>query len=75
MILQGAGEWYKCPMIINTTDEVCEVHPKFDRRCSKLMAEDRDGQGGFEDVHMAQELIEMHIYGLVEHIVKLFEDD
>jgi hypothetical protein len=62
MILQGAGVRYKCPMIMNMADDVCEVCLKFDRRCLKLIAGDRDCQGGFDDICMTRELIEMHIW-------------
>jgi hypothetical protein len=61
MILQCVGEWYKCPMIMNTADDVCEVHSKFDQRHLRSIAEDCDGQGGFNNVHMARKSIEMCI--------------
>jgi hypothetical protein len=60
--MQGTGGWYKSPMIRNTADEVREVCPKFDRRCSKLIAKDCDRWGGFDDLCMAQELIELRIW-------------
>jgi hypothetical protein len=73
MILRRVGVWYKCPMTMNTANDVCEVHSKFDQRCLKSIAENRDGRGGFDDVCMAWELIKMCIHGLVRHIAMLFE--
>jgi hypothetical protein len=43
-------------------DDVCEVCLKFDQRCSKSIAEDHNDHGGFDDVHMACNLIEMCIW-------------
>jgi hypothetical protein len=60
MILRRAGVRYKYPMAMNTTDDVHDVHPKFDRGHLKSIKDDHDDQGGFDDVWMAHKLIEVH---------------
>jgi hypothetical protein len=62
MAMQGTGGQYESPMIRNMADEVREVRLKFDRRRSKSIAKDRDGRGGFDDLRMGRELIEMRIW-------------
>jgi hypothetical protein len=51
--------WYECLIIMNMTNDVCDVCPKFDRGHSKSIEDDHDDQGGFDNVRMARELIEM----------------
>jgi hypothetical protein len=60
MILQCEGVWYECPIIMNTADNMHKVRLKFDRGHSKLIKDDHDDRGGFNDVQMARELIEVH---------------
>jgi hypothetical protein len=57
---------YECPMIMNMADEVCKVHSKFDRGYLKSIAEDHDDRGGFSNVCMAHNLIEMHNMDLLK---------
>jgi hypothetical protein len=60
MILRHVGVRYKCLMTMNTADNVCDVRLKFDRGRSKLIEDDRDDRGRFNDVWKAHKLIEMH---------------
>jgi hypothetical protein len=46
-------------MTMNTADDVCDVHPKFDQGRLKSIVDDCDDRGWFNDVHMAHKLIKV----------------
>jgi hypothetical protein len=62
MILRHAGVQYEYPMTMNMANDVCNVRPKFDQGCLRLIADDHDDRGWFDNVRMAHKLIEVRIW-------------